>query len=122
MVGLCRKLRIRQLNILPFIARGNGRASSDRFALSSEERSALQAQVKAQRRAHIGQLDIRWLDFATRPVPVVEVDGRVILEGASETHDRLLDRIPEPELVRKRVGVRGAIERTRAAAEQTDDV
>lgn len=109
MVRFCLDLRVRQLNILPFIARGNGRVSSDRFALSCEERTALRAQVRAQRRAHAGRLDVRWLDFAVRPVPVVEVDGRLILEGASEKHDRVLAQLPGARLLRKRANAAAQI-------------
>jgi hypothetical protein len=58
------------------------------FCLAPPEGVHPPAQVLLQR------LDVRWLDFATRAVPVVEVDGRLILEGASETHDRVLAQIP----------------------------
>jgi MoaA/NifB/PqqE/SkfB family radical SAM enzyme len=89
----CLRHRIRRLNILPFIPRGNGRDRWEDYGLSPIERRRLRELVKARRRALQGRLDVRWLDFKLRPVPVVEPDGRVILEGASETLDQLLCRI-----------------------------
>ena len=40
--------------------------------------------VSRQRRTFSGRLDIRWLDFSARPIHVVEPDGRLVLEGATE--------------------------------------
>ena len=99
MVGLCLHEGVRRLSFLPFIARGDGQVNESRFALSSAERFDLRAAVKAQRHARAGRLDVRWVDFATRPVPVAEVDGTVVLEGASEALDRTLCRIPDADQV-----------------------
>ena len=41
-----------------------------------------------------GRLEVRWLDFTARPVHVVEPDGRILLEGASEAQDVVLGYIP----------------------------
>lgn len=58
----------------------------------------LRALVREKRRALSSRLDVRWLDFTARPIPVVEADGRVILEGATEARDRVLCRISDPDL------------------------
>jgi hypothetical protein len=50
--------------------------------------------VRELRHTHRRRLDIRWLDFSTQPLPVVEADGRVVLERASEALDTLLYTIP----------------------------
>lgn len=96
MVGFCLHEGVRRLSFLPFIARGDGQVNEARFALSSAERIELRSRVKAQRHARAGRLDVRWVDFATRPVPVAEVDGTLVIEGANEALDRTLCRIPDP--------------------------
>ncbi|WP_197507005.1 hypothetical protein [Mitsuaria sp. 7] len=48
---------------------------------------------------------MRWLDFASQPLPVVEADGRVVLERASEALDTVIAVIPGPVVLRKRVAV-----------------
>jgi hypothetical protein len=49
---------------------------------------------------------VRWLDFSSQAVPVVEADGRVVLERASELMDTVLGEIAGAEVVkRKRVTV-----------------
>jgi hypothetical protein len=50
--------------------------------------------VAQKRREVSGRLDLRWLDLTARPILVVEADGRVLLEGASEAMDRLICEIP----------------------------
>ena len=55
--------------------------------------------MAAQRRRLTGRLDLRWLDFATDTAPVVEADGRVLLEGPREARDTLLAVIPAPPAV-----------------------
>ena len=52
--------------------------------------------VTEKRRALNSRLEVRWLDFTARPIHVVEADGRVVLERATEAMDEELDRIPEP--------------------------
>ena len=54
----------------------------------------MQAFVREERRKHTGRLDIRLLDFNARPIHVVEPDGRVILESATESMDIVLGQIP----------------------------
>ena len=91
----CLEAGVRRLSVLPFIPRGSGYGRRDEYGLSSPERRALHDRVLAKRRALGGRLEVRWLDFTARPVHVVESDGRVVLEGATEGLDRVLCRIPE---------------------------
>lgn len=87
---------VTRLSLLPFIPRGDGAAREAEFALSHAERRALRQAVCAHRRRLAGRLDLRWLDFATDTAPVVEADGRVLLEGPREARDTLLAIIPAP--------------------------
>lgn len=91
----CVEAGIRKLSVLPFLPRGNGNERRGEYELASSERRELRQWVKQRRRDSRGQLDVRWLDFTARPIHVVEADGRVVLEGASESLDVLLARIPE---------------------------
>ena len=93
--GFCLELGVRRLSILPFIPRGSGYGRQDEYGLSPRERRALRERVAGARRRLGGQLDVRWLDFTGRPVPVVEPDGRLVLEGATEALDEILVRIPQ---------------------------
>ncbi len=86
---------VRKLSILPFIPRGSGVAQRERFELAASERRALRRLVSEKRRALNGRLDVRWLDFTARPFHVVEADGRIVLERATEAMDELLARVPE---------------------------
>jgi MoaA/NifB/PqqE/SkfB family radical SAM enzyme len=92
--GFCLQQGVQRLSILPFIPRGLGDNRRDDYGLTQKERSALRTKVKCLRRAHSGRLDIRWLDFMARPTHVVEADGRIVVEGASERMDKTLCRIP----------------------------
>jgi MoaA/NifB/PqqE/SkfB family radical SAM enzyme len=96
--GFCLEVGVRRLSILPFIPRGEGNTRRDEYELSALERRALRDHVARKRAALRGRLEVRWLDFTARPVPVVEPDGRVILEGATEAHDEILCHIPAGEL------------------------
>jgi MoaA/NifB/PqqE/SkfB family radical SAM enzyme len=91
MVRFCLELGVRRLTILPLIPRGRAATGLGGPAL---ERRGLQAHVLGWRRSLAGRLDVRWQDFSTRPVPVVEPDGRVVLERATEAMDTLLCSIP----------------------------
>jgi hypothetical protein len=71
-----------------------GYARRNEYGLSSSERRTLRELVASKRRALNGRLDVRWLDFTARPVHVVEPDGRVVLEGATEGMDKVLCHIP----------------------------
>ncbi len=82
------------MSILPFLPRGNGRGLRDRYGLGPAERRSLHDLVTAARRALNGRLDLRWLDLGSRPVHVVEPDGRIVLEGPTEAMDLFVCRIP----------------------------
>lgn len=90
----CREVGIRRLSIMPFIPRGNGSLRRREYGLTADQRGCLRELVKQKRKALCGQLDVRWLDFTARPVLVAEADGRVLLEGATDTADKILFRIP----------------------------
>jgi MoaA/NifB/PqqE/SkfB family radical SAM enzyme len=90
----CLEAGVRRLSILPFIPRGNGLNCSDEFALTPLKRRELRDQIKKRRHTLTGKLDLRWLDFSAQPLHVVEADGRVVLEAATEARDELVCRIP----------------------------
>lgn len=93
MARFCIERRVRRLTILPLIPRGR---AVTHLGDPARGRRALQAHVLDVRRALAGRLDVRWQDFSAHPVPVVEPDGRVVLERATEAMDTLLCRIPAP--------------------------
>lgn len=95
--AFCVANRVRKLSILPFLPRGDGLARRGEYELSIAERSALRDLVATTRRSFAGRLDVRWLDFTARPIHAVEPDGRLVLEGASDAHDRVLAVIPDKE-------------------------
>ncbi len=97
--AFCLANGVRRLSLLPFIPRGSGNERRGEFDLTTEERRALRAMVTEKRRALSGRLDVRLLDFTARPVHVVEADGRVVLEAATDAMDKELCRIPEPVLL-----------------------
>jgi MoaA/NifB/PqqE/SkfB family radical SAM enzyme len=102
MVRFCLAERVRQLCILPFIPRGSGARTQAEYGLSSAQRAQLREAVRRLRRTLSGRVDLRWLDFSARTIHVVEADGRVVLEGATEALDRLLTTIPgEPVALRR---------------------
>lgn len=94
MVGFCLSNRLRRVSFLPFIMRGSRYLRRAEYGLTQAERRVLHDLVKHERREHIGRVDVRLLDFNARPIHVVEPDGCVILEGASEALDVLLSQIP----------------------------
>ena len=90
-VDFCLAHRVRRLSVLPFLARGDGLARRGEYELSPRARDALRGEVRRRRGELLGRgLELRWLDFRRRPLPVVEADGRVVLEGATEAQDRTL--------------------------------
>jgi len=93
MIAFCLDAGVKRLSILPFIPRGDGATREAEFALSDGERHALRQDVAVQRRRLSGRLDLRWLDFTSDRVPVVEADGRVMLEGPREASDTLIAAI-----------------------------
>lgn len=94
-VQFCIGQGVRRLGIVPFIPRGKGGGRRSEFALSEQERRALRSLVARQRRALAGRLELRWLDFTAGYIPVVEPDGSVVMEGATESMDRTICRIGE---------------------------
>jgi len=93
--ALALDLGVRRLSILPFLPRGHGRERRGEYELQPGQRRALRELVRRTRRALRGRLDVRWLDFTARPIHVVDADGRLVLEGATEGLDRELARLPE---------------------------
>jgi len=114
--GFCLEAGVRRLSILPFIPRGSGYDRRAEYELSEFERRALHEHVTKKRRELNGRLDVRWLDFTAQPLHVVEPDGRVVLEGATEGMDVLLGHIPAVE--RGNTGKPGCV--VQAAAESSD--
>lgn len=96
MICYCLSNNVRRVSFLPFIPRGSGFDRQKDYGLTPEERRELRRLVKGKRQELGTRIEIRLLDFNTRPVPVVEPDGRIILEGATEKLDLLLGRIPPP--------------------------
>ena len=105
MADFCVAEGVRQLCILPFIPRGNGFRTQGEYGLTPTQRTALREHVRRKRRSLLGRLDVRWLDFSVRPLHVVEADGRVVLECASESMDTLLCTIPGETVARKRFSI-----------------
>jgi MoaA/NifB/PqqE/SkfB family radical SAM enzyme len=96
-IQFCLDNGIKRVSFLPFIPRGSGNLTKDRFQLSPAERRELRNLVTQKRRQLISRIDIRLLDFNARPIHVVEPDGRVILESATEAMDTLLYQIPSAQ-------------------------
>lgn len=90
----CRGFGVRTLSILPFIPRGSGSHRHEQYELSDADRSRLHELVRKKRKALAGVLDIRWLDFSSRPVMVAEASGRLVLEGATERLDQIICEMP----------------------------
>lgn len=105
MADFCLSEKVRKLSILPFIPRGSGVRTKGDYGLTPADRALLHEKVLRKRRALLGRLDVRWLDFSVKPVPVVEADGRVVLERASESRDTLLCTIPEGATQKKRIPI-----------------
>jgi MoaA/NifB/PqqE/SkfB family radical SAM enzyme len=93
-IDFCLEMRVPRLSVLPFIPRGNGYNRRGQYGLSISQRSALRDLVKKKRRALNNRLDLRWLDMTARQIYVVEVDGRILLEGSTEARDYLVCQIP----------------------------
>jgi MoaA/NifB/PqqE/SkfB family radical SAM enzyme len=94
-IRFCREHGVRRVSFLPFIPRGSGYQSRAEYELSQTERRQLRNLIKGTRRELSSRIDIRLLDFNTRPIHVVEPDGRIILEGATEGRDIPLWQIPQ---------------------------
>jgi MoaA/NifB/PqqE/SkfB family radical SAM enzyme len=98
--AFCRKVGVRRLSILPFIPRGSGNDRREEYALTTKERGQLRDLVRTERRRLNAQLDLRWRDFNAEPVPVVEADGTVVIEGATESADQEICAIPAGKTTR----------------------
>ena len=98
--AFCRKVGVRRLSILPFIPRGSGNDRREEYALTTRERGQLRDLVRRERRRLNWQLDLRWRDFNAEPVPVVEADGTVVIEGATESADQEICAIPAGKTTR----------------------
>lgn len=90
MIQFCLAEKIRRLSIMPFIPRGYGRIHHDTFGFLPGELRQLHDLVKKKRREISARLDIRWLDFSVLPFYVVDADGAVVIERATETMDKRL--------------------------------
>jgi MoaA/NifB/PqqE/SkfB family radical SAM enzyme len=92
-IKFCLEAGVKRISFLPFIPRGNGYENRSKYELTSAEQRALHNGVKQKRRKLNSRIDIRLLDFNTRPIHVIESDGRVVLESSTEGRDVLLYRI-----------------------------
>jgi len=92
-IGFCLDNKVKLVSFLPFIPRGSGYPNRIKYELSQGERRDLRNLSTQKRRKLISRIDIRLLDFNARPIHVVEPDGRVVLEGATEAMDILIHRI-----------------------------
>lgn len=97
--GFCLEAGVRRLSFLPFIPRGSGYERRMEYGFTAAERRELRDHVARLRRSLGHRLEVRWLDFSSRPIHVVEPDGKVILEAATETLDKTLYEIPAIENV-----------------------
>ena len=95
-VKFCCDEGVRRLNILPFIPRGDGYGRRSEFGLTSLARQSLHEGIRKHRKVLSGRLDIKWLDFNSSAVPVIEADGRIVYEGSNESADRIIGRVPSP--------------------------
>lgn len=93
MVDYCLQLGVRRLSILPFIPRGRGHDQRSICGLTSAARRDLRQRVAKLRRTLNSRLDLRWLDFTARPVHVLDADGTLLLEGMTESMDKIIYRI-----------------------------
>lgn len=93
MANYCQEQGLRRLSLMPFLPRGSGDDCKDEFGLSPQQRRRLRDHVKRLRHRYNGRVDIRWLDFNASPIHVVDADGSLVLEGASDAMDELLGHI-----------------------------
>ena len=103
MADFCLAEGVSQWCVLPFIPRGSGYRTEGEYGLAPDQRARVRERVRQLRHALRRQIDIRWLDFSTQSLPVVEADGRVVLERANEALDTLLYTIPGYTVPAKRI-------------------
>ena len=89
-IKFCLDNKIKLVSFLPFIPRGNGKENRGKYELSYDERRYLYNRVRQEKLKFGRRLDIRLLDFNSQSIHVVESDGRVVLEAATESRDVLL--------------------------------
>ncbi|MNY57712.1 hypothetical protein D3C86_1939550 [compost metagenome] len=94
----CLENSMKKVSFLPFIPRGYGLENRSLYDLSLAEQRMLPELIKQNRREYMNRLDIRLLNFNSRPIHVVEPDGRIVLEGATEARDTYLYQIPNVSL------------------------
>jgi MoaA/NifB/PqqE/SkfB family radical SAM enzyme len=92
-INFCLENDVKLVSFLPFIPRGNGYQMRSQYELSYKERRSLHKNITEKRRKLMSRIDVRLLDFNSRPIHVVEPDGRVVLESATEAMDVLLYKI-----------------------------
>ena len=98
-VQFCLDNGVKRVSFLPFIPRGNGLGQRGKYELSATERRELRELVNQKRRKLLSRIDIRLLDFNARPIHVVEPDGSIVLEKATEAMDQFLYQIPHLQVV-----------------------
>lgn len=99
MARFCIKEGIRRLSILPFLARGKGKMHVETYHILGKEKQRLHEYVKKMRRLFSGRVDIRWLDFSVIPFYVVDTDGSLVIERATEEMDEKLFTIKIGEII-----------------------
>lgn len=87
LIDFCLDHQIKRLSLLPLLARGRAKTLADDFHFSSSQRSRFQEQLKKRRRSLHGRLDLRWLDFNSKPFWVMDTDGRLVAEYGQENRD-----------------------------------
>lgn len=92
-IKFCLEHGVKRVSFLPFIPRGKGHENRGKYELSSIERRRLRDGVKERRHKLNSRIDIRLLDFNSQPIHVIESDGRVVLESATEAMDTLIRRL-----------------------------
>jgi Predicted Fe-S oxidoreductases len=97
-IQFCIENRVKKVSFLPFIPRGKGNERRSEYGLSQQERNELRSLITQKRREYAYCMDIRLLDFTVRPIHVVEPDGSIILEGATEAMDNVLYHIDPNEI------------------------
>jgi molybdenum cofactor biosynthesis enzyme MoaA len=94
MIEFCLKNGITRLSVLPFLPRGNGKLLHRDYEFTIAKRSELHDLIKKKRRSLGTRLDLRWLNLTACRMHVVELDGRILLEGPTEVRDDVVCRIP----------------------------
>ena len=94
-INFCLLNKIKKVSFLPFIPRGHGFENRSLYGLTPAECRLSQDLIRQCRKKYFSRLDIRLLDFSARPIHVVEPDGRIVLEGATEARDILIFQIPD---------------------------